>query len=356
MANYHNDSRPAPIEDWLERFILPEDRELVKRHVSAAIRSKSFFELEHRIMRADGTIGWTFSRAIPILDADGKIKEWFGAASDVTQRYLADESLRESESRFRNLANRLEVIVQERTVDLQRSNEDLERFAHVASHDLKEPVRKVKTYIDRLKTQFESVLPAKAGEYLARIDKASDRMNQMIEGVLRYSSLSAVEQLDGSVDLSAVVDAVVFDLEMIIAQKHGTVHQKDLPVIRGSEILLHQLFFNLVNNSLKFSRAGVPPVIILEGGEPTADDLAKLGDMTDRRFTKITLQDNGLGFNNDYATAIFETFTRLHPKDQFEGTGLGLTLCRKIVNKHNGVIYAHGIEGQGATFTILLPV
>ncbi|HEY0743334.1 MAG TPA: PAS domain S-box protein [Chryseosolibacter sp.] len=344
-----------PIEDWLDKFIPPADQQLVKKHVAVAIKSKSFFELEHRVIRADGSVGWTFSRAIPIMDHDGNIKEWFGAASDVTQRYLADESLRESENRFRNLANDLERIVQERTNDLQRSNEDLERFAHVASHDLKEPVRKVKTYIDRLRTEFESSLPARAGEFLSRIDKASDRMNQMIEGVLRYSSLNAVEQLDSPVDITILIDAVVYDLEIIITQKSAIVHKMNLPTVRGSEILLYQLFYNLINNSLKFSRPGVAPTITIEGSQPATEELVTLNASTSDRYVKITLTDNGIGFNDLYATNIFETFTRLHPKDQFEGTGLGLALCRKIVAKHNGVIYAQGVEGKGATFTVILP-
>lgn len=349
------DNVTEPIDNWLEKFILPDDREEIVDRINTAIRTKSFFELEHRVKRFDGSIGWTFSKAIPIVDNAGNIKEWFGAASDVTQRYLADESLRQSENRFRTLASDLEHMVNERTVELQRSNEDLERFAHVASHDLKEPVRKVKTYIDRIRSKFETTLPDQAKQYLQKIDKASDRMNHMIDGVLRYSSLNAVEQLDTSVDLRTIIDAIVNDLEMIIAQKRAQIFKDNIPTVRGSELLLHQLFYNLINNSLKFVRDGIAPVIAIKGEEITTSDLSLIEGAGSDAFVKITVTDNGIGFDDSYNKNIFETFTRLHPKDRFEGTGLGLALCRKIVEKHNGVMYAHGREGEGATFTVLLP-
>jgi PAS domain S-box-containing protein len=344
-----------PIENWVERFIPVEDREKVLAASQEAISRKSIFELEHRISRQDGTIGWTVSRAIPILDHAGNIKEWFGAAADVTQRYLTDEALRESENRFRTLANDLEQIVHLRTLDLKRSNEDLERFAHVASHDLKEPVRKVKIYIDRLKEQFGTGLPEKAIDYLHRIDRASDRMNQMIEGVLKYSTLNSVEQLNTNVNINSIISTVVDDLEMLITQKQAKVHTMDLPTLRGSELLLYQLFYNLVNNSLKFTREDSVPEIIIQAYKPTAEEMSRMAKPQSLAYVKIVVSDNGIGFKNSEAQMIFETFTRLNPKDRFEGTGLGLALCDKIVSKHGGVMWAEGVEGKGAAFSILLP-
>jgi hypothetical protein len=344
-----------PVKDWLLHYIHPAEHERVKKQINEAIQTKSVFELEHQVLRTDGTIGWTFSRAIPVLDPKGNIIEWFGAASDISERKFTAQALQESENRYRSLANQLEKLVAERTMELQRSNEELQQFAHVASHDLREPVRKVKTFIDRLILHYSKELPERAIEYLKKIDRSCDRMNTMVEGVLQYSSLNAMDAVYEQVDLRNIIETIETDLEVVIAKNNAVVNKEKLPTVTGSPFLLYQLFYNLINNSLKFSSKDRDPVITVTCSNPTIEEVSQADMDGHARYVKLSVKDNGIGFHNEDAQLIFGTFTRLHAKDQYEGTGLGLTLCKTIVIKHGGAMWAEGELDKGATFNILLP-
>jgi light-regulated signal transduction histidine kinase (bacteriophytochrome) len=165
-------------------------------------------------------------------------------------------------------------------------------------------------------------------------------MYSMIDGVLLYSSLNALEQTKELIDLEELMENIQSDLELLIVKKEATFKYHNLPSLEGSAILIYQLFYNLVNNSLKFAKEGVPPVIELFAEKVTAEDLIKAGINDKRNYIKLLLRDNGIGFSNEEASKIFGTFTRLHTKDKYEGTGLGLSLCRKIVERHEGTIRA----------------
>ncbi|MBS1662285.1 MAG: response regulator [Bacteroidetes bacterium] len=260
-----------------------------------------------------------------------------------------DANIKIARSRL-EYAVRLEREVEERTKELKtlnfslrQSNEDLQQFAHVASHDLKEPVRKIKTFSNRLREEYAAALPEQARIFLSKIEQATGRMFSMIEGVLSYSFLNGGVEETGTVDLNKVLSDIESDLEVVIGERKATIERDVLPVVQGAELLLYQLFYNLINNSLKFVRAGVAPVIAIRA-ETKGDTLG------------ITLSDNGIGFEPEYAERIFNTFTRLHAKDKFEGTGLGLALCKKIVERHHGHIEATGMKNVGATFSITLPL
>ena len=250
---------------------------------------------------------------------------------------------------------RAEKLLEQANRELQRSNEDLQQFAHVASHDLKEPVRKVMTFSSRLKDELGSSFSEKAATYLSKIEGAALRMYSMIDGVLLYSSLNALEQTRELIDLNELMDNIAADLEVPVQQKQAVVRANNLPSLEGSGILIYQLFYNLVNNSLKFARPGVPAVIELTAEAAAMDDVEKAGLDERKTYLKLVLQDNGIGFREEEAEKIFGTFTRLHPKDRYEGTGLGLSLCRKIVERHGGAIWASGKENEGASFTVVLP-
>lgn len=244
---------------------------------------------------------------------------------------------------------KMEQLVQHRTEELARSNEDLQRFAHVASHDLKEPLRKISTFSSILAEEQKDVLSERGKVYLQKIGDASRRMVQMIEGVLAYSTLTATEHPFESVDLNHVLENVESDLELAIVQKEARIERALLPRIQGIPMLIQQLFYNLVNNALKFSKPGVAPIITIKAD--AAAQVAGSGVL----MVHITVSDNGIGFNPEHAEKMFTFFSRLHPRDQYEGTGLGLALCKKIVQRHGGSIYATGAEGEGAMFHLLLP-
>jgi light-regulated signal transduction histidine kinase (bacteriophytochrome) len=237
--------------------------------------------------------------------------------------------------------------VEERTRELQQSNNDLQQFAHVASHDLKEPVRKIKTFNNRVLDDFGEMLPKKEQVYLHKINHAADRMFAMIEGVLNYSKLGASKQQMEALDLNTVLQNIELDLELLIIKKKAVITIAELPTITGNETLMYQLFYNLVLNSLKFAKADEPSRISIT---------CEVKKHEQKEVAKITVSDNGIGFEQEYADTIFDTFTRLNPADEYEGTGLGLALCKKIVDRHGGSISAIAEPGRGATFTILLPL
>jgi len=261
---------------------------------------------------------------------------------------------RERSAAMKEYAEKLEQAVRKRTQELrvmnhslERSNEDLQQFAHVASHDLKEPVRKIRMFSGRLVDEYSQLLPAEAQNFLAKIQLATARMYTMIEGVLNYSDINGSEQPTASVDLNAVVEQVENDLELVIQERGAVVRRDSLPQLEGAPVLLYQLFYNLLNNSLKFIKAGTKPLITIE---------SRLTEGVGKKIAELTMTDNGIGFDPDQAAHIFETFVRLNSKDRYEGTGLGLSLCKKIVERHHGSITAAGVKDEGAVFVIRLPL
>lgn len=320
-------------KNWLWQVAVhADDLEHTTNAYKDALLSGRVFQIENRIRKADGTYRWHLTRALPVKSENDEIILWVGTATDIHKQKMAEEQL--------------ENIVRERTIQLERSNRDLQQFAHVASHDLKEPLRKIRTFSFRLEDEFGSTLAEKAKEYLGKIHSATERMNNMIEGVLTYSKADGAEDIVERVDLNQVIKSIENDLEVLINQRGAVIQASPLPVIDGANVLMYQLFYNLINNSIKFSKPETPPVVLI-----SATDLMINGI----DFTQVRLEDNGIGFEQEYAQKIFDTFTRLHSKDKFEGTGLGLSLCKKIVERYKGTIEAFGKKDTGATFIINLP-
>jgi PAS domain S-box-containing protein len=250
--------------------------------------------------------------------------------------------------------NALEL--EQKKVQLEASNQELEQFAHVASHDMKEPIRKVRIFIEHLKNDSSSILSPKGKTYLDKVQNAASRLTKMVDGVLSYSAVKSEELNLENVDLNEIIKNVLDDLELIIAEKKATIHFDTLPVLEGAGFILYQLFYNLINNGLKFSKSDVPPIIKIAAKELPEQKIISSSLDKSLSYVEITVEDNGIGFSQKDAEMIFKTFTRLHSKDQFEGTGLGLSLCKNIVDKHHGIIKAEGKEGEGAKFIIILPV
>lgn len=298
----------------------------------SAMKDLTIYQAEHRILMKDGTYRWHLSRAYAYRsDGEDSIK-WYGTATDVHDQKVMEMNLEKS--------------VRERTLELQRSNDDLQQFAHVASHDLKEPIRKIKTFSHRLRDEYQTLLGDKGNTFVGKIIQSTDRMYSMINGVLNYSAMSSTAGTMEIVDLNSVISSIQTDLEILIHDKKATIIFHDLPLIKGIPDLLYQLFYNLINNSLKFSKENVPSEIEITSNQVEANGI---------RYAEIVLTDNGIGFEADHAEQIFVTFFRLNSKDKYEGTGLGLALCKKIVERHGGLIYARGQKDRGAQFVILLP-
>ena len=285
-------------------------------------------------------------RALPVEDSSGTVIKWVGTMTDIHAQKKLNEVL--------------EQKVEERTQLLLKANEELEarnyelqQFASVASHDLKEPLRKIQVFSKIV----QDSLPEgnqKLDDYLQRIVKSSERMSVLINDLLDYSRLSS-ESLYKTTDLNRVVREILSDLEILIQEKNAKIEIGELPVIEAIRGQIRQLLQNIISNALKFSKPGVVPQIkitstfLIEKKIDAAE--SETGD-----YCKIEITDNGIGFNETYIEKIFTIFQRLNPKEAYEGTGIGLAIAKKIVDKHNGILTAKSKENEGSTFIIVLPL
>ncbi len=319
--------------------IHPDDLEVrAKAYENAALTG--VMDYEARVVWRNGSVHWVRAMGKMYFDESGKPLRVLGVVQDVTEK-------KENEAKMKLFSEELSRQVKERTVELNRSNEDLLQFAHVSSHDLKEPVRKIKIYSNKIQEQFGETLPDEGKQALEKVQKAADRMLDMIEGVLTFSSVKSSEEPAVKIDLNVLFENIQSDLEILIAQKNATLRINAMPQLEGAAVLIYQMFYNIVYNALKFSKINTHSLIIVS---------SSLKKMNGADYAVIKVSDNGIGFGQKYAEQIFTTFSRLNAKDQYEGTGLGLALCRRIAERHHGSITAEGIEGEGAVFTVTLPV
>jgi len=238
---------------------------------------------------------------------------------------------------------------------LEAANKDLDLFAFMASHDLQAPLRKVRMFSDRLLAGPVDSMGKEGRLYLTRIQEVSRRMQDLINDILRFSKISVEKQSFDVVDLNGVIEEVLSELEAPIKEKSAVIQVDRMPVLPASTVLMGPLFSNLISNSLKYSKKGEEPRVRVRYEEGPVMGGAN-GKPVDIRYGRIYIEDNGIGFDQKYAEQIFDMFRRLHPSSEYEGTGIGLALCKKIVEMHNGFISALGRPGEGAIFIVSLPL
>ena len=237
--------------------------------------------------------------------------------------------------------------------ELSRSNADLEQFAYIASHDLQEPLRKIETFSDRLKSKCGDSLDSKGLEYLERMQNSASRMRVLIQDLLLFSRVTTDSQTYIPIDLNLLIQEVIKDLEIRIKETQGEIKLRNLPTIAAEPVQMRQLFQNLLSNGLKFHQPAIPPVIIIESNILPA----KLHrGLTIPEQCQIKVTDNGIGLDEKYSDRIFKVFQRLHGRSEYEGTGIGLAICEKIVRRHGGSIRVKSSPGKGASFIINLPL
>ncbi|CAN5181953.1 N/A [soil metagenome] len=234
--------------------------------------------------------------------------------------------------------------LQKLNLELQRSNRELEEFAYIASHDLQEPLRKIQSFSNLLQEEYRESLHGDATLYLDRILNAASRMRKLINDLLEYSRVSRSKHFIQSIDIKTVIVSVLTDLELYIKETHTTITIDDIPKIEADPLLMQQLFQNLIINAIHYRHPERKPIITISA------------KMTKEKYITISIKDNGIGFDEQYADKIFKIFERLYSKQEKTGTGIGLAICRKIVEQHNGTITAKSKKDIGATFLITLPI
>lgn len=303
----------------------PEDLQPTVDAWQHSVQTGEIYQIEHRVRMANDSYRWHLSRGVPMLDDKGRVTRWFGTATDIHDMKVAEEQLK--------------VYAQR----LERSNRELEQFAFIASHDLQEPLRKIEVFGDLLLESSKS-LSGRERNYLDRMRDAAGRMRDMVDGLLQLSRVTTQGKPFIPVNLSQVISEVLHDLEAQIRRTDGKVEvDESLPAIEGDPLQVRQLMQNLIGNALKYHLPDVPPEV-------------KVYAQQRSERIQVVVEDNGIGFHPEDAERVFQPFQRLVGRSQFEGSGMGLAICRRIAERHRGEISAASQPGGGATFIVTLPI
>jgi len=317
-----------------------QKRKLPEKLISEAVSTGKASHEGWRV-RNDGTTFWGSIVITALHDERGNVIGFSKVTRDLTERKLHDDRRKEYASR-----------IEKNNEELQKINKELDSFAYVASHDLQEPLRKIRTFCSFILSKAKDELSSETAAYFSRITSAAERMQRLIEALLDYSRTNTMQIIYEPTDLNVIVSEVQKDLAEIIAEKNATIEFDNLPTIQAVPLQFQQLFSNIIENSMKYSRENVPPVIKISA----AIVPGKVHSLPrSKQWYEINIADNGIGFEQEYAENIFKLFQRLHGRNEYYGTGIGLAICKKIVENHKGTIKATGFPGAGATFTILLP-
>jgi signal transduction histidine kinase len=333
--------------DW-ENLIYHDDIGGVKKAVKKSIDERTALETEYRIRWPDNTLHWILSRGHVYYDEQGQPERMVGVSMDSTERKLRSE--------------RLESQVDLRTAELMTANKELtnlnqqlEQFVFISSHDLQEPLRKIQTFSSLLSNRSPHS-DTYIKKYSDRINASASRMSHLLKDLLSFTILIRRDKIEKvKVNLNDIMENIIEDFDVVIRSTNATVNFSALPVVSGDPVQLNQLFHNLIGNALKFSDK--PPVISITSRNSTWKDFSLYHELKkDTVYISVSINDNGIGFDQKFAEKIFTLFQRLSDKKDVEGTGIGLSICKKIVENHDGFIYASGEKDVGATFTVFLPM
>jgi signal transduction histidine kinase len=286
-------------------------------------------------VRKDGSVFWGSIVITTLHSSDGEILGYSKVTRDLTERKLAEDKMKKY------------------MLDLESQNSALEQFAYVASHDLQEPLRKIQIFIEVIEKNFDN--QPMALRYFNKITTSAQRMSDLIKSVLNYSKLSGSGEEKVVVDLNTVVTNIKSDFELLIEDKNAVIESESLPAIRAVPLQVHQVFANLISNALKFTDK--QPFIRISSTIVNRDDIEGVPEhLIDGNYARIVVTDNGIGFDQQYENLIFSMFQRLHGKQEYSGTGIGLALCKKIMENHGGFIHAQGEDNKGASFFVYFPL
>ena len=336
IFGYEEQELSSSLSGWF-KHLHPQDLQSFKRSIEAHLQGQTpYLEHEHRILHRDGTERWVLCRGSAVRDSSGTPSRMAGSLTDVSDRKAAD------------------LVLARQSEELARSNQELEQFAYIASHDLQEPLRKIETFGDRLKQKHGQTLEPQALDYLARMQNAAGRMRLLIQDLLAFSRVTSQSHELTPVSLSEVLEGVLGDLEVKIQETQAQIAVGPLPTLKADALQMRQIFQNLISNALKFQQPGRTPAITISCKD--LPDCVQVGGQPNQPMCQVSVTDNGIGFDEKYLDRIFKVFQRLHGRSEYEGTGIGLAVCAKIVERHSGHLTARSSPGEGATFMISLPL
>ena len=324
------------VEKFME-FVHPDDHSIIiegnQKVLTESTPSVAYF----RIIRKDGELRY-FKSIGKIITDNYKKKIIIGINADITEQFLSDK------------------LLKEKLNDLELSNNELSAFNHVASHDLQEPLRKIQILISRIKEKDFHTISLKGQEYFSRIQVAANRMQKLIDDLLIFSRTNKADKVLALSDLNTLLANSIQELTQIIEEKNAIINSSQLPTIDVIAFQIQQLFSNLIGNSLKYCKPNLIPVIKINSKIISGNDIPDSWKTSTKQFYAISISDNGIGFEAQYAENIFILFQRLHSNTEIPGTGIGLAICKKIIENHKGYITASSNPNEGATFTFFLPV
>ncbi len=295
-------------------------------------------------VRKDGSMFWGSVLITAIHDSSNEVIGFTKVTRDLTERKKAEDAFQ-----------KYTAEVERKNAELESINKELKAFAYVSSHDLQEPLRKIQTFSDKILEKEFNHLSEQGQDYFMRMKNAARRMQALIEDLLSYAQTNTSEKKLEKVNLDALIHEVKVDLKEMIAGREVTIEVENLGELNVIPFQFKQLMQNLISNALKFSRPGIPPVVKISCEDKMGSEYGLPELEEDSKYVHISVKDNGIGFDPEYSRKIFELFQRLHGKHEYPGTGIGLSICKKIVENHNGVILAESVPGHGATFNIYLP-
>lgn len=326
----------VPTEENFMKFVHPDDAERLKTDVDKMLVDEHLPFVYYRVIKKNGDIRH-FKAYGQNLEIDG-VSKVIGTTSDVTDEI---ENYK---------------LLEERNSELESNNKELSAFNHVASHDLQEPLRKIQTFLSRLNNSESENLSENGVKYVSRAQNAAQRMRSLIDDLLQFSRTNKAEAAFTTANVNTLFETAKQDLGEVILESDAVIHADTFPEMEVIPFQIQQLFLNLLSNSIKYRKTDTPPIINITYQQINTEEAFKLINPKYTNYHKLTFTDNGIGFDNQYSENIFVLFNRLHGKNEYSGTGIGLSICKKIIENHKGYIFAHGALGEGATFEIFLPV
>jgi PAS domain S-box-containing protein len=346
--------QPEGPDSWIS-MIHPDDVDKIAKAWSHSLATGDVYKTEVRIRSKTGEYRWHTVNGLPVLDSENNIVKWVGAFTDIhSEKSFANELEKQVEARTAELA-KLNTALEGKNRELGLMNKELESFAYISSHDLQEPLRKIQTFASRIIDDESQNLTERGKDHFRRMQNAAHRMQVLIEDLLAYSRTSTEERNFIPIPLKKIIDEVKEEFAEDLQQKNAVIETGEMHTINIIPFQFRQLLHNLIGNALKFSKADTPPKIFITSTTAAGKTFGNPKLDPDTMYCNIRVSDNGIGFDPAYGEKIFEVFQRLHTRDKYSGTGIGLAIVKKIIDNHNGIISANSSLGEGATFDMYLP-